>query len=88
MSIDIALMWSSRSPGVAGAVTAPVQFDEWRQLRRLRTGEQPVPGIGSDRRDHRKALSESRKPNGAKPARTCRRRIMDGGLTAFVDGDH
>ncbi len=66
-------MWNSRSPGVDGAwCRPPVQLDERVQLGRPRTGEQPVPGVGADRGDHRQALGRDRGSRWRAPARRCR----------------
>ena len=51
-------MWNNRSPGRrrARGAAAPLEFDERMQFGRPRPGEQPVPGVGADRGDHRQPL--------------------------------
>ena len=82
-------MWNSRSPGVDGAWwRPPCSLDERVQLGRPRTGEQPVPGVGADRGDHRQALGRVAEADRAHQPRDVGQRVVDGRLAAFVDGGH
>ena len=50
--------------------------------------EQPVPGVGADRGDHRQMLGRVAKADGAHQPREVRQCVVHGRFAAVVDGDH
>ena len=70
------------------AVARAVERDERVQLGRPRTGEQPVPGVGADRGDHREPLGGIAKADRPHQSRDVGQRIVHGRLAAFVDRRH
>jgi len=89
MSIDRALMWNSRSPGVAGA--------SWRGPRSSMNGVSSA-GRGPENSrsqasdpievDHREMLVRVAEADGADQPGDVGQRVVDGRLLPFIDGDH
>ena len=73
---------------VRRSVSRAVQLDEWVQLGRSRTGEQPVPGLRADRGDHRQMLGGVAESDCPRQAGDLWQRIVHRRLAALVDCDN
>ncbi len=82
-------MWNSRSPGVEGAwCLPPVISTNGCSSAGRGPANKPVPRIGADRDDHRKAFGRVAKAYRADQPRDVRKRVVHGRLAVVVDRRH
>ena len=71
-----------------GVMPRAVQLDERVQISGSRSGEQPVPGVGADRRHHRQVLGRVPEADGPHQTGKARQGVVHGRFATLVDGGH